>query len=1012
MKPIVELFVEPLNRHVRFLLDTGSDVSLISDSLCGTGLDLRTYGHSVASISGDCIGIRGIASFSLLIDNSHYKWNIIVASWDASSGFDGVLGYDFLKSFPDMMWFLFKTANNAISLSDRRSEVCEITENPNEVDSDESDSSFVAPPVSPELSPPSFVASEYEDIVEEFSELFASVIKKSKCGAHDIILTSDKPICTPPRRLPLCYVNEVESMLQDYERQGIIVRSESPYCSPTVIVPKKNGKLRLCCDYRRLNKITIQNKHPIPTFEEIRDCLQGSRVFSKFDLRSGYWQLKLTNSAMEKTAFSPGPQFGLWEWTVLPFGLTNAPSKFQSTMENIFRELPYVKCFIDDIIVHSPDMDSHRQHLKHFLQRCSDLQLTLNGEKSCIGVNEVEMMGHIIGHNTVRMSPSKIETIQNWPEPQNKKQLMSFLGCCNYTSRFVENYVDMVAPLYDLTKKNVKFQWSDDLKKVFQKLKDEFSKNVYLKIPDPSEKFWVYTDASNVGISGVLMQNDRPVEFCGRKLSESERKYSTIQRECLAIVYTLKKFRHYLLGVPFELRSDHKPLVWLLDQHLDGMLGRWSLMLQEYNFQLQHIKGFDNVLADSISRQHTNSILINPEIMDIELKEEQDKDPVISQIKTIIKENGTFKLENVTPSLNKRWKQIFSQLVIEDDILYRISKQTPFDSPIKCRIIPESMQKKIIERHHDPPICGHLGLEKTLARLERNVYWPGMKLTVLNYVSSCISCQQVKAKAIKSPIQYFTSSATYPGELVTADVLKLPSDQGFNAILLVVDSFSKFPIAYKLRNETAQTISKHFLHYFTHFGIPQALLTDQGTNFESSLVQNLCKYFGVKKLRTSPYHPETDGQTERLNRTILEMLRHYSEDGKWVDYIDLVLMAYRTSVQSSTGQSPALLFLGREIREAPVFEGDNNGLVVPSEEEWAEILDSVECKKAEIKRQNLSCDYFHPGDIVMIRKHVRSKLQPTFDPDWRVTNVGHKCVTVQKNNLTKTINFDDCVLQK
>ena len=243
-----------------------------------------------------------------------------------------------------------------------------------------------------------------------------------------------------------------------------------------------------------------------------------------------------------------------------------------------------------------------------------------------------------------------------------------------------------------------------------------------------------------------------------------------------------------------------------------------------------------------------------------------------------------------------------------------------------------------------------------MACSERNVYWPGMKLTILNYVTSCISCQQVKAKAIKSQIQYFTSSATHPGELVTTDVLKLPSDQGYSAILLMVDSFSKFPIAYKLRNEIAQTISKHFLQYFTHFGIPQVSLTDQGTIFESILVQNLCKYFGVKKIRTSSYHPETDGQTERLNRTILEMLRHYSENGKWVDYIDLALMAYRSCLQSSIGQSPALLFLGREMREAPVFDGDRNGLAVPSEEEWVDILDSVECKKADVRRKDLSCD--------------------------------------------------------
>lgn len=772
----------------------------------------------------------------------------------------------------------------------------------------------------------------------------------------------------------------------------------------------------MCCDYRRLNDITVPDSSPIPTFEEVRDSLQGGKIFSKIDLRSGYWQMWLSDDSQLKTAFSPGPQFGLWHWTVLPFGLRNAPSAFQREIKKVFHDLEFVSSYMDDLFIHSQNKEDHIQHLRQFFQRCEEFNLTLNAKKCQFAVPEIVVLGHIIGNNSVRMAPEKLETITNWPRPENKKQLQSFLGLCNYSSRFVRNYALFTAPLYELTRKGVPFIWTDDLEMSFQTLKDCFKDDMCLTLPDVSQRFQVYTDASNIAVSGVLMQNGYPVEFCSRILNQSEQRYSTVQKECLAILFTLKKFRHYLLGVSFDIFTDHKPLIWLHEQRLDGMLGRWALAIQEFDFKMNHISGKDNILADAVTRQLVNAIEAESYFSNEDLLEAQRNDLVLSQVhdSLLAGEHSPRLPDSISPWLKKRWKQLYQQLALNNEVIYRRYKLTPTEPLQQVPIIPDELQDEVMRLSHDPPQCGHLGVEKTLARILRIAYWPGIRKSVVDFVAKCKSCQEVKAVATRPPLQQMVSAATAPGELVTADILKLPPDSGFSAILLLIDAYSKFPVAYKLRNELASTLSSHFIHYFSVFGIPQKILTDQGTNFESKLVHDIFDYFGIKKLRTTPYHPQTDGETERMNRSILEMLRHYSRHGRWVEHLDLVLLAYRSAVNSSTGKSPALLFLGREINGVPVFPKPSERECLLSESEYADILDDVDLKKALHPHSSLPDTFpeFHPGDFVLVRRHVRSKLQPIFDADWKVTAAYEGCVSVEKNNVHRTVNVHDVVLQR
>lgn len=1006
-RPTISLRVNNSNNVLTFLIDTGSDVSLIAHRHVSDE-PLEHVSCNLTSISGSSIPILGKLKLHISDDNDSYQCSCLVTNWSSKINIDGVIGWDFLQQ---NLHLIDKWLKPSCESSNSFNYSCEKSELVNSF-SDNETIPVECSPVNNDDTMPT-IPIKYNNIVMQYSNLFTSKLKKSTLGTHHITLKSSNPIRTPPRRLPLHYQDAVQRMIEDYEKQGLIVRSNSPYCSPVVMVPKgETDKLRMCCDYRRINEITIKDSSPIPTFEEIRDSLQGSKVFSKFDLRSGYWQMALSPEAQRITAFSPGPQYGLWEWTVMPFGVVNGPSSFQRAMTIVFQDMPFVVIYFDDVYVHSQDPNDHPEHLRKFLERCDQYSLSLNGEKTVIGANEIEVLGHIIGNDEVKMSPSKLETIRNWPRPSNKKQLMSFLGLCNYDSRFIANYSSYVSVLYKLTETKANFIWTNECEMAFVYLKEQFEANVCLKLPNADEPFGVYTDASNSAVSGVLIQNGKPVEFCSRVLSKSERNYSTIQKECLAIVFTLKKFRHYLLGSQFKLYTDHKPLIWLKEQRLEGMLGRWILAIQEYSFDINHVPGIENILADAVSRQFVDALTSEPLIKDDELVVRQNEDRIISIVKTSL-QNGENSIKiPESKYLEKRWNQIRPQLVIENNMLVRKTKLSPFDSVRTFRVIPDSMIPNVIKCYHDTITCGHLGIEKTLARIQSYVYWPGMRKDIMDYISKCESCLSVKVVPKKTPLDRFTTASTAPGQLVTSDILKLPPDQGYNAILLIVDAYSKYPVAYKLRNEQTPGLYKHFISYFTEFGIPDVLLTDQGTNFESNLISHMCKYFGVTKDRTTPYHPECDGQTERMNRSLLEMLRHYaSENNKWVNNLDCLLMAYRTSQNTTTGQTPALLFFGREIKERPVF--DDNAPDLPTMSQWAEILDAVDLKKSRITYEEseppsgIEC-----GDTVLVRRHVRSKLQPTFDLNWKVIQVYNKCVKVEKDNIIKTVNFDNIALQK
>jgi len=436
------------------------------------------------------------------------------------------------------------------------------------------------------------------------------------------VSTGDKgPIRLPPYRLPYAYRESVKMEIEDMLKHGIIEPSTSEWSAPIVVVQKKDKSLRICVDYRRLNSLSEMDAYPMPRIDEVIDRLGAASFISTMDLNRGYWQVPLSPESKTKTAFAT--PFGLYQFNVMPFGLQGAPATFQRLMDKVVRGMEqFTAAYLDDLIIYSESWEDHLNHISQVLQRLREAGLTVKAKKCQLGMRECIYLGHVVGNGTVKPEPGKIEAVQRFPVPQTKKQVRAFLGLAGYYRRFIPNFSSIAVPLTNLTKKSnsSKISWSQQCTLAFEKLKDALCSVPVLRSPNFELPFILQTDASDCGIGGVLSQCDEnneehPVAYFSRKLLPREQRYSTVEKECLAIRLSVEAFKVYLLGKHFKIQTDHRALVWL-DQLKDknARLTRWSLALQPYNFTVIHRKGKDNDNADVLSRYMNDSILTSKDL--------------------------------------------------------------------------------------------------------------------------------------------------------------------------------------------------------------------------------------------------------------------------------------------------------------------------------------------------------------------------------------------------------------
>lgn len=432
-------------------------------------------------------------------------------------------------------------------------------------------------------------------------------------------------------------LKELREQLQDLLDKGFIRASTSPWGAAVLFVKKKDGSMRLCVDYRQLNKVTIKNKYPLPRIDELFDQLQGAQCFSKIDLRSGYHQLKIKSEDISKTTFRT--RYGHYEFLVMSFGLTNAPAAFMDLMNRVFKPFldRFVIVFIDDILIYSKSREEHEQHLRLVLQTLREKQLYAKFSKCEFWLECVAFLGHIVSKNGISVDPSKVEAVQNWPRPTSVKEIRSFLGLAGYYRRFVKDFSKLAFPLTRLTQKKVEFKWTDACEESFQKLKECLISAPILALPTSGGGYVVYCDASRVGLGCVLMQHGKVIAYASRQLKRHEQNYPTHDLEMAAVIFALKIWRHYLYGETCEIYTDHKSLKYIFEQRdLNLRQRRWMELLKDYDCTILYHPGKANVVADALSRKSMGSLAHLTAI----------KRPIVKEFQEIVESGVQFAIDH------------------------------------------------------------------------------------------------------------------------------------------------------------------------------------------------------------------------------------------------------------------------------------------------------------------------------------------------------------------------------
>lgn len=776
-------------------------------------------------------------------------------------------------------------------------------------------------------------------LLHEFADIFDDKLSKCNVTSHRINTGDNNPVKHRPRRLPYAYREESERQIKEMLEQGIIKPSTSPWSSPIVLVKKKNGELRFCVDYRKLNQITVNDAHPLPRIADLLDSVKDATYFTTLDLRSGYWQIPVAPEDRLKTAFVT--QNGLYEFTRMPFGLKTAPATFQRAMEVILAGLTFdiCLCYLDDVIVFGRNLAEHNHRLETILTRFREHDMRVKLTKCVFASPQVTYLGHSISQQGVTPDPSKVAAVQQIPSPCSVKEVRSFLGLTGYYRRFIPNYATLSQPLTKLTTKEYcnNFKWTDDCNAAFQKLKTLLCSAPLLRYPNFHREFVLQTDASDVGVGAVLSQYDdlgveHVVAYASKTLSPRERNYSTTEKEAFAIQFGTQHFRVYLLGRKFLIVTDHNALTWLHTMEPKGRIARWLMDLQEFDFEVKHRPGRLHNNADALSRLapmpeivrklqkdaiETCAITLNPSI---NIRDAQENDPTLAKLRKL-KLNNEPKPNPRQFSADPHLRQMlrhYDKLFIRDGILVRaLGKRS--SHPNYVIVIPKSLVTTCVKSMHDNPFAGHMGISRTEDRIRQRFYWPGIRAAVEEFIHDCTTCAQRKAPSQnnKAPLQRIEVGE--PFTFWAMDYMgPLPETaRGNRYILVLMDHFSKWCEAFPTKDQKATTVANLLLNkVFSRFGPPVVLHSDQGANFESNLMHELCDIMGIAKTRTTAYHPQCDGQVERQNRTLQDMLSAFVSDhgDDWDEWVDPVVFAYNTSRQESIGYSPYEVIFGRVPR--------------------------------------------------------------------------------------------------
>ena len=760
--------------------------------------------------------------------------------------------------------------------------------------------------------------SQIHHLLDQFKSSFScdeNDLGLTNLTEHHIDTGNSHPLRQPPRRVPHALGHEEKTAIEQMLVQGVIVESSSPWASPIVLVKKKNGKIRPCVDYRRLNNVTQKDAYPLPRIQDCLDSFAGATSFSTLDLTSGYHQIPMCKDDAAKTAFVT--KYGLFEFKTMPFGLCSAPATFQRVMELALRGLQWTTCliYLDDVIVFGSSFEQHFNRLQTVLTRLARANLKLKPEKCELFQSSVTFLGHVISKDGIQVDPDNITKVKTWPVPTNVTEVRMFLGFCSYYRRFVQAFSTIAYPLSDLTKKESPLEWTSSCQTAFDTLKNAIiSPPIVSHIHDTGPVI-LDTDACDVGKGAVLSQmqgeHERVIAYGSRTLNSAEQNYCVTDKELLAIKHFVEYFRQYLLGRPFVVRTDHQALIWLFSlKEPKGRIARWIKILSAYDFSIEYRQGKKHLNADGMSRcpnprdcqcdtnetlscgpckkcirqsetmvshlisqpihhvstrskchsQQANEMIIQPWLQGYtanELRTFQQNDSAVGLIRSW-KQQGTRPTGSVvcsaSPEVRHDWN-LWHALEIHDGILFKQFVRHETDESYLQLIVPKEMRTDIMTQMHASPLSGHLGRKRTIQKIRQQFYCYDLRHDVTLKLKRCDICAANKTPPKHPRASMGDMRTGAPMDRLCTDIMgPLPlTPRGNRYVLVVTDSFSKWVEIFPVPDQTASTCASIILNeVIARFSCPYDLHSDQGRNFESTIFRDLCQLLTIRKTRTSP----------------------------------------------------------------------------------------------------------------------------------------------------------------
>lgn len=953
----------------RFLIDTGAEISVIAVKMKKTPTEFKLY-----AANGSCIHTYGEKTLQLNLGlRRNYTWTFVVADVKRS-----IIGADFLRHHNILVDLrggrlidgLTKLSIKALSTYASDSSIHIINEKHPFVD----------------------ILKQYPDIQRPMS--------MKKPPPHDVthhLETTGPPIHVRPRPLPPDKYIEAKKEFERLAEMGICQPSSSPWASPMHVVRKKNGQIRVCGDYRRLNAMTIPDRYPIPRIQDFTFRLHGKKIFSKIDIKKAYYWIPMNSKEdVQKSAITT--PFGLWEFRSMTFGLRNSAQTFQRFMHRVLRGLDeFTFTYVDDLLIFSSDEHEHKQHLHEVFKRLTEYGLSINTDKCEFGRRTLNFLGYKISEEGIQPPEDKTEAIATFPKPKTIEELRRFLGMLNFYRDTLPKQAELQRELNKYlhnTKKKDKTPiiWTPEADEAYKQCRDSIKEAATLAYPVPGAPLHIMTDASDKCLGAVLQQKHgntwRPIAFYSKTLSEAQQKYSVYDRELLAIYTAVKHFRRYIEGLDVVIFTDHRPLTYALKKAPSNSdtprRERQLQFISQFCTEIKYLKGEDNVVADALSR--VEEITCTSTINYDQLGRDQQEDEELKKLKNA--------------SHLKFSKKTLPGVTLPITCEMTTGRSRPY--------LPKSYREAAFKALHE---LSHPGIRSTRKLMTSRYFWPRMNTEIAQWTKNCLKCQKSKiTRHTITPLGQFEEAGRF--DHIHVDIVGplLPSEE-YQYIVTMMDRRTKWPEAVPVQNITAETVARAvYEHWICRFGCPLRITTDQGRQFESTLFQALMKRMGVTRLRTTSYHPQSNGQIERWHRTLKAALMARGATTTWTRELHTVLLGLRAALHKNTDLSPALLTYGSTLRLpgdffVPTKSKENDQEFVKKITETMATLSPSGQKRAH-QRTFIHKDLQTCTHVFLRVDYVKKPLTPPYDGPYKVIARQGKCYKIQLPTRTTVVSMD------